>query len=75
MAQTYEFYCERAEEAALLARKATLDNVRERELRAEKTWRGLAEQARKTAVQRAKADRERAEKRAAEAAQAASAPD
>ncbi|WP_296722190.1 hypothetical protein [Erythrobacter sp.] len=67
MAQTYEFYCERADEAAALADAATLDNVRERELRSEKTWRGLAEQARKTAVQRAKADNVRAEKRAAEA--------
>jgi len=73
MAQTYEFYCERADEAAALAEAATLDNVRERELRSEKTWRGLAEQARKTAVQRAKADVLRAEKRAAEAEDAASA--
>jgi hypothetical protein len=71
MAQTYEFYCERADEAAALADKATLDNVRERELRSEKTWRGLAEQARKTAVQRVKAEHERAEKRAAEAEEAA----
>ena len=71
MAQTYEFYCERADEAAALAEQATLDNVRERELRSEKTWRGLAEQARKTAVQRDKAERERAEKRAAEMAQVA----
>jgi hypothetical protein len=71
MAQTYEFYCERADEAASLAMAATLDNVRERELRSEKTWRGLAEQARKTALQRDKADRERAEKRAAEAEVAA----
>ena len=70
MAQTYEFYCERADEAAALANKATLDNVRERELRSEKTWRGLAEQARKTAVQRVKSDRERAEKRALEAEEA-----
>lgn len=68
MAQTYEFYSERADEAAVLAAKATLDNVRERELRSEKTWRGLAEQARKTAIQRDKADRERAEKRALDAA-------
>lgn len=68
MAQTYEFYCERADEAAALALKATLGNVRERELRSEKTWRGLAEQARKTAAARVKADHERAEKRAAEAA-------
>jgi hypothetical protein len=66
MAQTYEFYCERADEAAALAELATLDNVRERELRSEKTWRGLAEQARKTAEERIKADRMRAEKRAAE---------
>lgn len=66
MAQTYEFYCERADEAASLAGKATLDNVRDRELRSEKTWRGLAEQARKTAEERVKADRVRAEKREAE---------
>jgi hypothetical protein len=69
MAQTYEFYCERADEAAALAAKATLENVRDRELRSEKTWRGLAEQARKTAIQRDKADRERAEKRLMEATQ------
>lgn len=66
MAQTYEFYCERADEAAALAAKATLDNVRERELRSEKTWRGLAEQARKTVAEREKADLARAERRAAE---------
>jgi hypothetical protein len=71
MAQTYEFYCERADEAAKLADKATLDNVRERELRSEKTWRGLAEQARKTAEERVKADRVRAERRAAESFAAA----
>jgi len=73
MAQTYEFYCERANEAAALADKATLDNVRNRELRSEKTWRGLAEQARKTAEERVKADQLRADKRAAEAAEAADA--
>lgn len=66
MAQTFEFYNERADEAAALADLATLDNVRERELRSEKTWRGLAEQARKTAEERVKADTMRAEKRAAE---------
>ncbi|PKP60988.1 MAG: hypothetical protein CVT87_07500, partial [Alphaproteobacteria bacterium HGW-Alphaproteobacteria-9] len=70
---TYEFYCERADEAAALADRATLDNVRERELRSEKTWRGLAEQARKTAEERVKADTVRAERRAAEAADAAEA--
>jgi len=66
MAQTYEYYCERADEAATLADKATLDNVRDRELRSEKTWRGLAEQARKTAEERVKADIVRAEKRASD---------
>ncbi|MBA4046352.1 MAG: hypothetical protein C0471_18335 [Erythrobacter sp.] len=71
MAQTYEFYCERADEAAALAEKATLDNVRDRELRSEKTWRGLAEQARKTAEERVKADAVRAERRAAESFAAA----
>jgi hypothetical protein len=64
MAQTYEFYCERADEAAALAKQATLENVRERELRSEKTWRGLAEHARKTVEERAKADLARAERRA-----------
>ncbi len=73
MAQTYEFYCERADEAAALADAATLDNVRDRELRSEKTWRGLAEQARKTAEERVKADQVRADKRASEAADAAEA--
>jgi len=66
MAQTYEFYRDRADEAAALADKATLANVRERELRSERTWRGLAEQARKTVEERAKADRRREERRAAE---------
>jgi len=67
MAQTYEFYTERAEAAATAAEAASLDNVRERELRAEKTWRGLAEQARKAIEEREKADAERAARRAAEA--------
>lgn len=71
MSQTFEFYDARANEAADEAERATLDNVRERNLRAEKTWRGLAEQARKVMVDRAKADAERADRRAAEAAAAA----
>lgn len=66
MAQTYEFYNERANAAAAAAKKAELDNVRERELRAEKTWRGLAEQARKGAVERERADAARVAKREAE---------
>ena len=66
MAQTYEFYRERADAAAAAAKKATLDNVRDRELRAEKTWRGLAEQARSVAEERKKAEEARAERREAE---------
>ena len=68
MAQTYEFYTARAEEAAAEAAKASLDNVRERALRAEQTWRGLADQARGVAMQRRKIEREKAAER--EAAQA-----
>ena len=68
MSQTFEFYDARAKEAAADAEKAQLENVRDRHLRAEKTWRGLAEQARRVATDRAKADQERADRRAAEAA-------
>ena len=41
MAQTYEFYEERANAAAAAAEKATLDNVRDRELRSEKRGRPM----------------------------------
>ena len=67
MAQTFEFYHARAEEAAERAKAAELENVRERELRAEKTWHGLAAQAQKVADDRVKAEEARAERRAAEA--------
>ena len=73
MSQTYEFYNARAEEAAQKAKEAKLKNVRERELRSEQTWRGLAEQARKVARDRAKAEAERAARREAEAEAAAAA--
>lgn len=56
MSQTFEFYDARAKEAAAEADVATLDNVRDRCLRAEKTWRALADQARKTVVAREKAE-------------------
>ena len=68
MADTYEACCERADRAAEAAASATLDNVRERELRAEKTWRGLAEKARSVAQQREKVEREKREQREAELA-------
>lgn len=68
MSQTFEFYDARANEAVAEAEAATLDNVRERNLRAAKTWRGLAEQARKVMVDRARSERERAAARALDAA-------
>ncbi len=64
MADTYKFYMERAEAAASAAGAAELDNVRDRELRAEKTWRGLAERAESVALQREKAEIEKAAQRA-----------
>lgn len=68
MSQTFEFYDARAREAAAEAEVAILDNVRERNLRAAKTWRGLADQARRILVDRQKAEREKAERRLAEEA-------
>ena len=70
MSQTFEFYDSRAREAAKEARDATLENVRQRSLRAEKTWRGLAEQARKVKIDRERAGQERETKRLAEEAAA-----
>ena len=67
MSQTYEFYADRAREAADEAAAATLDNVRERNLRAEKTWSMLAEQARKVKSDRVKAEETKAARLAADA--------
>ena len=77
MSQTFEFYDSRAREAAIEAQEAVLDNVRERSLRAEKTWRGLAEQARKVKIARERALGEREAKRLAEeaATQSGAAPE
>ena len=66
MSQTYEFYAERAKEAADEAAAATLENVRERHERAEKTWAALAEQARKVKADRIKTEQAKAAQRAAE---------
>lgn len=66
MSQTFEFYDARAREAASEAAAATLDNVRDRNLRAEKTWRALASQAKKLMVARETSERQRVERRAAE---------
>lgn len=70
MSQTFEFYDARAREAATEAQAATLDNVRERNLRAEKIWRGLADQARKVMTDRRKTEAEKAARRIEEAAEA-----
>ncbi len=70
MSQTFEFYDTRANEAAAEADAATLDNVRERNLRAAKTWRGLADQARKVMTDRRKTEAEKAARRIEEAAEA-----
>lgn len=67
MSQTYEFYADRAREAAEEAAAATLDNVRDRNLRAEKTWSMLAEQARKVKADRVKAEETKAARLAFEA--------
>ena len=52
------------------AKAAALDNVRDRALRAEATWRGLADQARAVAMERAKVEQEKAAQREAAAAEA-----
>jgi len=65
VSQTYEFYTARAREAAADAEAATLDNVRERALRSEKTWQVLADQAGAVAEQRRKIETEKAEQREA----------
>lgn len=66
MAQTFQFYDERAKEAANEAASATLDNVRDRALRSEKAWRGMADQALKIEEDRAQAEIDRAERRETE---------
>lgn len=66
MSQTFEFYDARAREAQSEAAEATLDNVRERNLRAAKTWRGLADQARRVKTERDKAQQQKAEREEAE---------
>ncbi|ANU07272.1 hypothetical protein [Paraurantiacibacter namhicola] len=73
MSQTYEFYTARAKECATEAAAAKLDNVRERALRSEATWRGLADQARAVAEQREKIARDKAALREIDDAQASQA--
>jgi hypothetical protein len=70
MSQTFEFYDERARAAEAAAEQATLDNVRERELRSARAWRGMADRQLSIDVERVKAEEVRAERRAAEFAAA-----
>jgi hypothetical protein len=67
MSQTFEFYDARARESAAEAQTAVLDNVRDRALRSEATWRALADQARAVAEERAKVEHEKAARRAEQA--------
>lgn len=66
MSQTFEFYDQRARAAEAEADRAVLDNVRERELRSAKAWRGMADRQLLVDAERVKADEIRAERRAAE---------
>jgi hypothetical protein len=70
MAQNFEFYDERAREAAREATVATLDNVRERALRSEKAWRVMADRALTIEQDRVEAKRARDERIALELAEA-----
>ncbi|MCB2077493.1 MAG: hypothetical protein KDE55_07320 [Novosphingobium sp.] len=62
MAQTIEFYEQRAEEAAQEARNAKLVNVRERALRSEAAWREMADRA--IAVDKAREDKRKEQEQA-----------
>jgi hypothetical protein len=77
MSQTFEFYDERARAAEDAADRADLDNVRERELRSARAWRGMADRQLQIDAERAKAEQIRAARRAAEleAAEAARVPE
>lgn len=70
MSQSFAFYDQRARDAAAEAQGSTLDNVRDRNLRAEKTWRALADQAQKVEDDRKKAAVVRQERLDREAADA-----
>ena len=69
MSQDFKFCDARAREAAIEAERTTLANVRDRALRSEKTWRQLAEKAKKVESDRAKSVAERKERQALESAQ------
>lgn len=59
MALSYEFLIARAEQAAQEAASALLENVRERSLRSEATWRTMADRVLGVALNRELAQQER----------------
>jgi hypothetical protein len=59
MSMSYDFCSARAREAATAAAEATLDNVRERALRAEAAWLVMAKRELSLQVAREKAKREK----------------
>ena len=54
MTQSYQFLVARADEAAMEAQKASLNNVKQRALRSEAAWRGMADRALKMEREREK---------------------
>lgn len=69
MVAQHEFYLERAKEARVTARAATLDNVRDRWLRSEASWKEMAARSQRAEKMRAKLIADKASER--EAAKAA----
>jgi len=61
MSAQHDFYAARAAEARIDADKATLDNVRERCIRAAEAWEAMAARAHRGDVARAKLAAEKAE--------------
>ena len=57
-----DFYRERAAESAQLAQDSTLENVRERNLRAEAAWHSMAEAASASEAERERTAAEKAER-------------
>lgn len=68
MGTSYEFFLLRADEAANEAAGAALDNVRDRALRSEAAWRGMADRALQIEREREVARLHREERIAAEEA-------
>jgi hypothetical protein len=67
MNQSFTFLDTRAREAEAEAAKATLSNVKDRALRSAATWRTMADKALKIEEDRARADADRAARKAEEA--------